>query len=1187
MQIDFHASDEVRQALVRIGRTEDLAFSPDGRRLAIAGFARNRILVIDVELPETTPGDGLHLTGALEISSPALAAPHGVDFLDADTLVVANRAGLVTIFALPPRAAGAHGVTLAPRRMLGGDPGCPVSSPGSVSVATLGCGVHEVLVCNNYVHRVTRHIVDAADDFAVRREEVLLGNGLDLPDGVATDRAQRWIAISSHNGHGVLLFANTTALNPETAPAGLLVELDYPHGLCFTPDGRHLLVADAGAQYINVYRSEDGDWQGTRSPLGACRLIGEDAFLRGRHHPAEGGIKGIDIEPGGRLLAATCEHQPLVFFELPPLLQPCARPAKLRFAEAPEAAPASARRPHETTATRAIVRTAPCPCGSGKRYKHCCGARVAEQPADFPATMARALDAQRARKLPAAEALYREALRLLPGQPDALHMLGMVLHGQGRHHEAQRLVRRAGELTQWSLPGVLHNHRLALGAFLLGRDTDTVDALRKDYRQWLSEREAATDLRDAEPLVSVVLLARGRRDRIAQTLASVYAQTWHRLELVVVVDGRADDPPELIGQLLRDCPLPHNLLVHAGDGMPNHDFVALEQAIGAARGSWINPLESGDRLDPGRISSMVERVARCGFDWGFARCEGFATDETHDIDRVAAAGRRQQLAETCDRIALADTVGAALLAATDPVIALGNLFFSSALHRRLGGFDQCTLNPVRHFCLRALWLAEPCFVPAPLYHWRVDPAALAASSGEHHYAEVQELLGGYFRRALSEAPPNGFAPARTSNGWRSLAALLASGHAHFVTPDQLCRISDECASEDRRAALRPVAPLADGLNLIGYFRGDFGLAESVRAMATTCREGGIAFSCHDAVGAPGARGCNRSMDGRLGGAMAHRNTLIHLNPGQMEPTWWHLHERGELRGRHVIGCWYWELDAFPARWRPALERVDEIWTASAFMARMIGRATAKPVIRIPHAIDVRLAQPASRADFGLPEEPFLFLFSFDFSSYAERKNPQAVLRAFRRAFAPRDTRVGLVIKCLRGHRHLRHFQALLALAAEDPRIRVIEGVLPRQAVLGLHSVCDAFVSLHRAEGLGLGMAESMALGKPVIATGYSGNLEFMNADNSCLVDYRLVPVRPGQYIDFEPGWQWAEPCEAQAADLMRRLVQEPDFGARIGARAATCMAARFSHEAAAAAIRERLAQIAALPSQGPCAGSAA
>lgn len=1172
MQIDYHASDPVRQALAGLGRTEDLAFSPDGRRLAIAGFARNRVLVIDVELAQTAPGAGVHLTGAVEIRSPALADPHGVSFIDADTLVVANRAGLVPIFVLPSRATGTRSLKLVPRRVLGGDHACPLASPGSVSVRALGGGLYELLVCNNYVHRVTRHIVDAADDFAVRREEVLLGRGLSVPDGVATDHARRWIAISNHNSHGVLLFANTPALNPESAPTGELDEINFPHGLCFTPDGRHLLVADAGAQYLNVYRSEDGDWHGRRRPLGACRLIREDAFLQGRHHPAEGGIKGIDIEPGGRLLAATCEHQPLVFFDLPLLLQPRVLPSLFRFPSVPAITPAPARG-SETTTTAAIGRNSSCPCGSARRYKKCCGALVAVQPVSFAAIMAQALDAQRNRRLPHAEALYRKALQLQPQHPDALHMLGVVLYSQGRHHAAVQLIRQAGELTQWSMPGVLHNHRLAVGAFLLGRDGDISDRLRLEYRQWLAERETTAARQDLQPLVSVVLCAHGHGDDLAQTLASVYAQTWQRLELIVVADGRQNRSSETIERLLRDCPFPHRLLIPADEDASGSEFVALEQAIALAQGSWINPLGCADRFAPERIATMVGRVARRGFEWGFAACAVSDATAAASSDHAAAERLRQQLAETCDRVASADTAGAALLGDTDPVVTSGNLFFSRTLYERLGGIDEYASNPLRDFSLRALWLAEPCFVPATLNYWQIDPDRLDASAGERHYVEVQELLGGYFRRALGESPPNRFAPAHSSNGWQALAVLLASGQCNFVTPDLLCRIGDECAQQDRSAALRPAATPRDGLNLVGFFRGEFGLGESVRTMAASCIEGGIAVSFHDTSSGLGARRGNRSMDGRLAGAMAHRNTLIHLNPDELAPVWWRLHERGELRDRRVIGCWYWELDTFPARWRPALERVDEIWVASAFVAQTVGRATDKPVIRIPHAIDVRLAQPARRADFGLPEGPFLFLFAFDFGSSAARKNPQAVLRAFRHAFAPGDPGVGLVIKCQQGHRHPGELQALRALAADDPRIRIIDRVLPRKAVLDLHSVCDAFVSLHRAEGLGLGMAESMALGKPVIGTGYSGNLEFMNADNSFLVDYRLVPVHPGEYINFESGWQWAEPDEAQAAAFMRRLVDERELGTRVGARAAADMARRFSHEAAAAAIRGRLAQI--------------
>ena len=610
-------------------------------------------------------------------------------------------------------------------------------------------------------------------------------------------------------------------------------------------------------------------------------------------------------------------------------------------------------------------RNSPCPCGSARRYKQCCGAVVAEQPASFAAIMAQALDAQRDRRLPQAEALYRKALQLQPGHPDAMHMLGVALYSQGRHQAAVQLIRQAGELTQWSMPGVLHNHRLAVGALLLGRDGDISDRLRLEYRQWLAEREATAARQDPQPLVSVVLCARGHGDDLAQALASVYAQTWQRLELIVVTDGFRNRWSGTIEHLLRDCPFPHRLLMPADEGASGSEFVALEQAIALARGSWINPLGCADRFDPTRIATMVDRVARRGFEWGFAACEASDATTAASSNHAAAERLRQQIAETCDRVASADTAGAALLGDTDPVVTPGNLFFSRALYERLGGIDEYASNPLRDFSLRALWLAEPCFVPTALNHWQIDPDRLDASAGERHYVEVQELLGAYFRRALSESPPNRFAPARSSNGWQALAVLLASGQCNFVTPDLLCRIGDECAQQDRSAALRPATTPRDGLNLVGYFRGEFGLGESVRTMAASCIEGAIAASCHDTSSGLGARSGNRSMDGRLAGTMAYRNTLIHLNPDEMAPVWWRLHERGELRDRRVIGCWYWELDTFPARWRPALERVDEIWVASAFVAQTVGRATDKPVIRIPHAIDVRLAQPARRADFGL------------------------------------------------------------------------------------------------------------------------------------------------------------------------------------------------------------------------------
>jgi glycosyltransferase involved in cell wall biosynthesis len=277
--------------------------------------------------------------------------------------------------------------------------------------------------------------------------------------------------------------------------------------------------------------------------------------------------------------------------------------------------------------------------------------------------------------------------------------------------------------------------------------------------------------------------------------------------------------------------------------------------------------------------------------------------------------------------------------------------------------------------------------------------------------------------------------------------------------------------------------------------------------------------------------------------------------------------------RRVIGYWYWEIDAFPERWRPALDAVDEIWVASEYVAGIVRRATGKPVIRIPHAFDVALSRRYSRSEFSLPDGKFLFLLTFDFHSFVERKNPLAAIEAFTRAFPQGDDPAALVVKCMQGYRFPQQLDLLRHLAAKDPRILVVDRVLSRDQATGLQSVCDAYVSLHRAEGLGLGMAECMAQGKPVIGTAYSGNLDFMRADNSCLVDYTLIPVRPGDYVDYEPGWLWADPDIDHAARYMRRLVEDPDYRLGLGQRAAAAMRNGYSHGKAGAAIVERLAEV--------------
>lgn len=321
MQIEVIASDDVREVLASLGRTEDVKFSPDNRRLAIAGFSKNKCIIVDFQFEISPTHRKVLLNDFVEITSPCLQEPHGISFIDQETLIVANRSGEVSILKLPPSGVGGKTFAISALRTIRGSPFHRLKSPGSVSVAPCGHGLYEVLVCNNYVNRVTRHVLDGRAHFRIKRNEILLSKGLDIPDGVAVNRDRRWIAISNHNTHSVLLFENTRQLSRHSEPAGILRNVNFPHGLRFTPDDNFILVADAGGAFVHVYAKKGGGWHGIHDPITSLRVMGTETFLRGRYNPMEGGPKGIDIDNEMNVLVTTSEHQPLAFFDLPEVLK--------------------------------------------------------------------------------------------------------------------------------------------------------------------------------------------------------------------------------------------------------------------------------------------------------------------------------------------------------------------------------------------------------------------------------------------------------------------------------------------------------------------------------------------------------------------------------------------------------------------------------------------------------------------------------------------------------------------------------------------------------------------------------------------------------------------------------------------------------------------------------------------------
>ena len=314
MEIEFTASDEVRATIARLGRTEDVQFSPDGGRLAVAAFNENRLVILEVEANWDTNPPTVALRNSLEVGSDDLQRPHGICWIDEHTIVVANRIGRLVIFEIPNEPTSGR-ITLSPVKTLGDNSNDVLKTPGSVSAVPVGADLIELIVCNNYVHHVSRHLVDRRTDYAPIADEVLIHDGLTIPDGVTHSPSGRWIAVSNHGHHNVLLFRNDRELGPASQPQGVLAGITYPHGVRFTENGKTILVADAGAPLVHLYRS-DGDWTGERHPDASIQVLSDESFKRGNSDPTTGGPKGIDVTRDGKLMVITCHEEPLVFFDV-------------------------------------------------------------------------------------------------------------------------------------------------------------------------------------------------------------------------------------------------------------------------------------------------------------------------------------------------------------------------------------------------------------------------------------------------------------------------------------------------------------------------------------------------------------------------------------------------------------------------------------------------------------------------------------------------------------------------------------------------------------------------------------------------------------------------------------------------------------------------------------------------------
>ena len=335
-----------------------------------------------------------------------------------------------------------------------------------------------------------------------------------------------------------------------------------------------------------------------------------------------------------------------------------------------------------------------------------------------------------------------------------------------------------------------------------------------------------------------------------------------------------------------------------------------------------------------------------------------------------------------------------------------------------------------------------------------------------------------------------------------------------------------------------------GINVLGYHGFDQSLGHIARQIVTALEAADVGVAQIDHLRAMNSALSVERVDGSPNQTTYATNLCV-VAPDQFEFVI--ADHPGLLDRRHTIGYWFWELEFVPKRLVEAIDHVDEIWTGSQFVANAFAAVTDKAVTCVPLPVAEPKSSGRTRAAMGIPDDRYVFLTTFDQFSVPERKNPFGTIEAFTGAFADGEGPL-LLIKTMNGDRGWKNHERLLLAAAGRSDIVIWDEHLTRADQMAVLANVDCLVSLHRSEGLGLHCAEAMWLSKPVIATRYSGSLDFMDDTVAAMIDFTYVNVRHGEGIYPETAL-WADPDLDQATGWMRRLVDDPAVGEQLGLRA--------------------------------------
>ncbi|MBU2099449.1 MAG: glycosyltransferase, partial [Gammaproteobacteria bacterium] len=386
---------------------------------------------------------------------------------------------------------------------------------------------------------------------------------------------------------------------------------------------------------------------------------------------------------------------------------------------------------------------------------------------------------------------------------------------------------------------------------------------------------------------------------------------------------------------------------------------------------------------------------------------------------------------------------------------------------------------------------------------------------------------------------------------------------------QVNNLRSRATASTHAAGRKKSRQLLPGVNLIGYTRAEMGIGEGARSDARALDAADEPFGIICVTSGNPSRMKDLGWQYKEIDHTPYDVTLLHVNPDHA------LQVINELPSDYFddhyrIGYWAWELPEIPQDWEKAFLHFDEIWVPSGFVQDAVAMKSPIPVVRIPHSIEINHDTSITRDKLGLPQDPFLFLMMFDTHSRQERKNPYGAIAAFRKAFADNDLSVRLVVKV--NNSSPEALAALREKAGTHQNIVFLDKVYNREEVNAIIANCDCFVSLHRSEGFGFGPAEAMALGKVIIATNWSGNIDYMRPDNSIGINYQLVTLEDN-FGPYNKGQVWAEPDIEQAAQAMANIAHNKELARSLGKNALKTIMDEFSPKAVGTMMRKRLAAI--------------